>query len=74
VLDISTERIHVRRRGQVERVIERDTVASVRPRGSTIIIETDRGRTLFERDVEGDRSEVRGAFVDHGYPWEGPRA
>ncbi|WP_028045489.1 hypothetical protein [Cellulomonas sp. URHE0023] len=73
VLEIGPERINVRRRGQVERVIERDVVASVRPRGSTIIIETDRGRTLFARDVEGDKAVVRSAFVDQGYPWEGPR-
>lgn len=73
VLDIDPESIQVRRRGQVERVIARATVAGVHPRGSTIVVETAEGRTLFEGDVEGDRAEVRSAFVDHGYPWEGPR-
>lgn len=74
VLDIGRERIQVRRRGEVERVIERSTVAAVHPRRSTIVIETESGRKLFEHDVEGDRDAVRSAFVDLGYPWEGPRA
>ncbi|WP_456787609.1 YqeB family protein [Cellulomonas sp. P5_C5] len=73
VLDIGREQIQVRRRGQVERVIERATVAAVHPRRSTIVIETASGRKLFERDVEGDRAAVRSAFVELGYPWEGPR-
>lgn len=73
VLDINPEQIQVRRRGQVERVIERAKVASVHPRGSKIVIETDSGRKLFEGDIEGDKSIVRSAFVDNGYPWEGPR-
>lgn len=73
VLDIGRDRIQVRRRGQVDRVIDRATVAAVHPRRSTIVIETESGRTLFEQDVEGDRDAVRSAFVDLGYPWEGPR-
>lgn len=73
VLDINQEQIEVRRRGQVARVIERAKVAAVYPRGSKIVIETDSGRRLFADDVEGDKSIVRGAFVDNGYPWEGPR-
>lgn len=71
VLDISRQEIRVRRRGQVERVIERAKVDAVHRRGSKVIIETAGGRTLFEDDVEGDRSAVRNAFVDNGYPWEG---
>ena len=73
VLDIERAQIQVRRRGQVERVIERAKVASVHPQGSKVVIETDTGRTLFEGDIEGDKALVRRAFVDHGYPWEGPR-
>lgn len=72
VLTISRERVEVQRRGQVERVIERGTVASVRPRGAKTVIEADSGRKLFEDDVEGDKAAVRAAFVDLGYPWEGP--
>jgi hypothetical protein len=71
-LAISREQVEVRRRGQVERVIARATVASVRPRGAKILVEAESGRTLFEDDVEGDRSAIRSAFVDLGYPWEGP--
>jgi hypothetical protein len=72
-LDISHDEILVRRHGQVERVIQRATVDAVYRRGSKIVIETDRGRTLFEDDVEGDKSAVRNAFVTNDYPWEGPR-
>ena len=71
-LDISHDEILVRRHGQVQRVIQRGTVDAVYRRGSKIVIETDRGRTLFEDDVEGDKSAVRHAFVTNGYPWEGP--
>ncbi|WP_420846562.1 YqeB family protein [Nocardioides jishulii] len=42
-------------------------------RGGTFVIETDGGRTLFEGDIEGDRDEIRDAFVSQGYPWEGAR-
>lgn len=72
ILDINHEQIQVRRRGQIVRVIERTKVAAVYPCGSKIVIETDSGRKLFEGDVEGDKSIVRSAFVDNGYPWEGP--
>ena len=71
VLDISRTEIQVRRRGQVERVIERAKVDAVYRRGSKIVIEAATGRTLFEGDIEGDRSVVRAAFVDNAYPWEG---
>jgi hypothetical protein len=73
VLTIGPERIQVRRRGEVQRVIEQSTVAAVYPKGSNIVIETDTGRTLFEGDVEGDRAQMRDALLEHGYPWEGPR-
>lgn len=73
VLSIGPEEIEVRRRGQVERVIQRSKVDSVHRRGSKVVIETDRGRKLFEDDVEGDKTSVRDAFISQGYPWEGPR-
>lgn len=73
LLEIGPDRIRVRRRGEVQRVIERGRVASVHPRGSKVVIETDTGRSLFEGDVEGDKARLRSAFVDHGYPWEGPQ-
>ena len=72
VLEIGSDLITVRRRGQVDRVIERSKVDAVYPRGSKIVIETGNGRTLFEDDIEADKSAVRRAFVDLGYPWEGP--
>lgn len=73
VLEVDPRRIEVRRRGEVQRVIERDKVAAVYPKGSKITIETETGRVLFEGDIEGEREQVRQAFVAHGYPWEGPR-
>lgn len=72
VLRIGADRIEVRRRGETQRVIERAKVDSVHRRGSTVVIETPGGRTLFKGDVEGDRGQIRDAFVDLGYPWEGP--
>ncbi|MGL5909592.1 MAG: hypothetical protein ACRCZP_06300 [Phycicoccus sp.] len=33
-------------------------------------MESDRGRRLFDGEVEGGKRVVRDAFVDHGYPWE----
>lgn len=73
VLEVDARGIQVRRRGAVQRVIERDKVAAVYPKGLKITIETEAGRVLFEDDVEGDKDAVRRAFVEHGYPWEGPR-
>lgn len=73
VLDVGPDQVRVRRRGEVQRVIDRATVAAVYPRGSATVIEAESGRTLFDGDVEGDKTAVRRAFVDHGYPWEGPR-
>lgn len=73
VLKVGQERIEVRRRGEVQRVIQRDKVAAVYPKGAKITIETESGRVLFEGDVEGDRDGVREAFIEQGYPWEGPR-
>ena len=73
VLEIDREEIQVRRRGQVERVIERTKVDSVYRRGSKIVIETESGRKLFEGEIEGDKSQVRNVFVNNNYPWEGPR-
>lgn len=71
VLVIDQDRISVRRRGQVERVLERSKIDSVYRSGSKTVIETESGRKLFEDEIEGDRSEIRAAFVDKGYPWEG---
>ena len=73
VLDFHDDEIHVRRRGQVERIIERSKVDSVYRRGSTIVMETDNGRKLFEDEIEGAKDEVRDSFVRHGFPWEGSR-
>ncbi|MFS0698758.1 hypothetical protein AB6N24_02180 [Cellulomonas sp. 179-A 4D5 NHS] len=73
VLEVDADEVQVRRHGRVERVLARATVASVHPRGSKLVLETEHGRTLFADDVEGDRAAVRRAFVEHGYPWEGPR-
>lgn len=71
VLVIDQDRISVRRRGQVERVLERSKIDSIYRSGSKTVIETETGRKLFEDEIEGDRSEIRAAFVDKGYPWEG---
>lgn len=73
VLVIREDEIQVQRRGQVERIIRRSQVDSVYPRGSKVVIETDKGRSLFDDEVEGDREAIRKAFIDHGFPWEGPR-
>lgn len=73
VLEVDLQEVEVRRHGRVERVIARATVAGVYRRGSKLVLENEHGRTLFADDVEGDRDAVRRAFVEHGYPWEGPR-
>lgn len=73
VLEIDGQRLQVRRRGEVQRVIDRRKVAAVYPRGSKIVVETEAGRALFEGDVEGEKDRVREAFLEHGYPWEGSR-
>lgn len=72
VLQVGPTEIRVERRGDVERVIPRATVDAVHRRGSKVVIETAGGRQLFHDDVEGDRAAIRSAFVDAGYPWEGP--
>ncbi len=72
VLEIESTEIRVRRRGQVERVLQRSKVDSVHRRGGKVVIETAEGRKLFEGDVEGDKTAIRDAFLAHGYPWEGP--
>lgn len=73
VLDFHDEEIHVRRRGAVERVIQRSKVDSVYRRGSKIVIETAHGRKLFEDEIEGEKDAIRSAFLRYGFPWEGPR-
>lgn len=73
ILVVSSEQIEVRRRGNVERVIERDKVAAIYAKGRKTVIETDTGRTLFEGEIEGDRAVLREAITEHGYPWEGSR-
>lgn len=72
VLHVAADEVRVERRGEVQRVIPRETVDGVHRRGSKVVIETAGGRTLFRDDVEGDRAAVREAFVAAGYPWEGP--
>ncbi len=72
VLLIGPTEIRVERRGEVDRVIPRETVDGVHRRGSKVVIETAAGRVLFSDDVEGDHAAVREAFVGAGYPWEGP--
>lgn len=73
VLEIDGQRLKVRRRGEVQRVVERHKVGAVYPKGSKIVVETEVGRALFEGDVEGEKDQVREAFLEHGYPWEGSR-
>lgn len=73
VLEVHPSRIAVRRRGETQRVIDREKVAAVYPKGSKLVIETEAGRVLFEGDVEGEREQIREALVEQGYPWEGPR-
>ncbi len=73
VLDFHAEEIHVRRRGEVERVIERSKVDSVYRRGSKVVIETANGRKLFEDEIEGEKDVIRNAFLSYDFPWEGPR-
>ncbi|MBD8063455.1 YqeB family protein [Oceanitalea stevensii] len=72
VLHLTSREIRVERRGEVQRVIARDKVDAVFRRRSNVVIQTASGRELFDDDVEGDRDEVRDAFVALGYPWEGP--
>lgn len=71
VLEIRDDALEVRRNGQVQRVIPRETVGGVHLRGSKTVVEAKEGRVLFEDDVEGGKDAIRQAFVDHGYPWEG---
>lgn len=73
VLDFHDDEIHVRRRGQVERVIQRSKVDAVYRRGSKIVIESASGRKMFEDEVEGDKDVLRDVFLSHGFPWEGAR-
>lgn len=72
VLRVSPDVVRVERRGEVQRVIRRETVDAVHRQGSTVTIEAVGGRTIFSDDIEGPREAVREAFVAAGYPWEGP--
>ena len=72
VLEVDPAEVRVRRRGSVQRVLPRETVDGVHRDGAKVVIEAPGGRVLFRDDVEGDRSAVRAAFVEAGYPWEGP--
>ncbi len=74
VLHLSNDDIRVECRGQIERVIQRETVAAIHRRGSKVIIETANGRELFNDEIEGDKVAIRDAFVRHAYPWEGDTA
>lgn len=73
VLVVSASTVEVSRGGSVDRVIDREKIDAIRPRGSKLIIENASGRVLFNDDVEGDRAAIREAFLRHHYPWEGPR-
>ena len=52
-------------------MIQRSKVDAVYSRGSKLVMVTASGRELFAEDVEGDKSAIRAAFIDLGYPWEG---
>jgi len=71
VLEIEPTRVRVRRRGDVQRILERAKIDAVHRKGGAVVIENAQGRVLFSGDVEGNRDAIRSAFVDHGYPWEG---
>lgn len=73
MLEVGSDAVEVRRRGRVDRVIERSTVDAVYMRGAKVVLETASGRNLFKDDIEEDRSVIRAAFVEHGYRWEGDR-
>ncbi|MDT0200833.1 hypothetical protein [Nocardioides sp. AE5] len=73
VLEVDAGQIVVRRRGEVDLVIERARVNVVHRKGSKTVIEDARGEKLFEGDVEGGRTAIRDALLAHGYPWDGPR-
>ncbi len=72
VLHLTAGQITVRKHGEVVRVIPRDKVDAIHRRGGKIVIENATGRVLFSGDVEGDKAEIASAFVETGYPWEGP--
>ncbi|QKE83468.1 hypothetical protein [Arthrobacter sp. NEB 688] len=74
VLHVSRAEVRVERYGSVQRVIPRERVDGVHRDGGKVVLEAASGRVLFRDDVEGDRDAVRAAFVDAGYPWEGPPA
>lgn len=69
VLHIDAAQIRVEQKGQ-QRTIRREQVATVYRDGSSVVMETEQGRTLFKGDVEGGKAVVRRAFLDHGYPWD----
>lgn len=73
ILHLGAEDITVRQHGEVVRVIPRDKVDAVHRRGGKVVIESAAGRVLFSGDVEGGKDAVARAFVEAGYPWEGPR-
>lgn len=73
VLHLGAGQVTVRQHGEVVRVIERAKVDAVHRRGGKIVIENASGRVLFSGDVEGDKAAIARAFVETGYPWEGPR-
>ncbi len=72
VLLLTAGQLRVEQRGEVQRVIPRDKVDAVYRRGGKVVVQSAAGRELFAGDVEGDREQVREAFVALGYPWEGP--
>ncbi|WP_235737566.1 YqeB family protein [Nocardioides alcanivorans] len=72
VLQVSSTEIQVQRHGRVERVIPREKVDSIHRRGAKTVIESTQGRELFADEVEGGIGPVRAAFVETGWPWEGP--
>lgn len=73
VLRVSPQQIEVMRGGDVERVLDRASVAAVFSRGSHLVIETAEGRTLLDAELEGDKGRHREVLLAAGYPWEGPK-
>jgi hypothetical protein len=74
ILNISRTEVQVQRRGQVERTIPREKVEAVYWRKSKIVIDGPDGYTLFEEEIDGNKGIIHDAFLEAGFPWEGPGA
>lgn len=69
VLTVSRQDVLVER-GESRRRIRREDVAGVFRDGKQLVLETERGRRLYQGGVEGRHEVVRAAFTDRGWPWE----